>query len=62
VIIIVVSLLTPKPNEEQIRGLTYATVSAADRQATRDSWRWWDLAHCFVVLGLIGVIYLYFRG
>ncbi len=61
-IIVVVSLLTPKPNEEQLRGLTYATVTEQDRQATRASWSWWDLAHGFVVLCLIGVIYLYFRG
>jgi len=35
VIMVVVSLLTPKPDDEHIRGLTFATTVAEDRAASR---------------------------
>ena len=61
-IIIIVSLLTPQPAEERLRGLTYATVSSEDRRATKASWNKWDVIHSCTVVALILVIYMYFRG
>ncbi|MBN1346034.1 MAG: sodium:solute symporter [Phycisphaerae bacterium] len=62
VIIVVTSLLTAKPSEERLRGLTYATLSDEDRARTRASWTKWDVIYSCVVIGLIGVAYCYFNG
>lgn len=61
-IIVVASLLTPKPAAEKLRGLTYATLSAEDRAQTRASWNKWDVIHSCVVLGIILTVYIYFNG
>jgi len=61
-LIVAVSLVTRRPSPLQLEGLTYATVSAQDRELTRASWTKWDVIHTCAVLGLIGVIYLYFNG
>jgi len=59
-IIIGVSLLTKKPSEEQIVGLTYATATKEQREENRASWNKWDVIGSAVVLGLVLVLYLYF--
>ncbi len=61
-IIVVVSLLTARPSEERLQGLTYATLSQEDRAQTRASWSKWDVIHSCVVLGLIVIVYCYFNG
>jgi SSS family solute:Na+ symporter len=61
-VMIAVSYATPKPSETQIAGLTYATVNAADRDATRASWNRWDVVTSAVVLVLIVIAYSYFSG
>jgi len=57
-----VSYATEAPDEAQIRGLTYATVSDADRQKTRASWGWGDVVASACVLAIILGAYLYFNG
>lgn len=57
-----VSYATEIPDEAQIRGLTYATVSEADRQKTRASWSWGDVAASACVVAIILCAYLYFNG
>ena len=61
-LIVIVSLLTPKPPEEKLNGLTYATTAAVDKEKSRASWNKWDVINTIIVLGLILVAYLYFRG
>lgn len=62
VVMVVVSHLTPKPMESQIRGLTFATASAEDKARTRESWGMAEvLASCVVLAAIVGA-YLYFRG
>lgn len=61
-LIVITSLLTPKPSEQQIQGLTYATVTAADKEKTRASWNKTDVIHTLIVLAGILACYLYFRG
>jgi SSS family solute:Na+ symporter len=61
-VMISVSYLTEAPSEERIRGLTFATVTAEDRAKTRASWNKWDVVASGVVLLLILMAYLYFRG
>jgi SSS family solute:Na+ symporter len=59
-IMVIVSLLTPKPNEEQIRGLTFATTVAEDRAASRASWNKWDVVLSLIVVAIIVSIFVYF--
>jgi SSS family solute:Na+ symporter len=61
-VMIVVSYLTEAPSEERIRGLTFATVTAEDRAQSRASWGKWDVIASGMVLLLILMAYLYFRG
>lgn len=61
-IIVVVSLLTAKPSDDRLQGLTYATRSAKDRETTRRSWNKWDVVNSVIVLVIIATVYLYFTG
>jgi SSS family solute:Na+ symporter len=57
-----VSLLTPAPDDAQIRSLTFATTTHEDRQATRASWGMGEvLVSCFVLACIVGA-YIYFTG
>jgi solute:Na+ symporter, SSS family len=60
VLLLVVSLLTDKPSEQQIQGLTYATIVAEDREKTRASWTKSDVVLSVIVLVLIVGIFMYF--
>ncbi len=57
---VVVSLLTPKPDEEHIKGLTFATTVAEDRAASRASWNKWDVILSLIVLVIIVAVFVYF--
>lgn len=57
---ILVSLATEPPGEEQIRGLTYATTVAEDRAASRASWNRLDVILSLVVVAVIVGILIYF--
>jgi SSS family solute:Na+ symporter len=61
-IVVIVSLLTPRPAAEKLRGLSYATATDEDRRVTRASWNKWDVIHTCIILGLILAAYLYFTG
>jgi len=61
-VVVVVSLLTRPPSAAQLEGLTYATVTADQRRASRSSWSKWDVLCTASILGLIVCIYLYFTG
>lgn len=56
-VVVVVSYLTPPPDPEKLRGLTYAYV---DKQAVRASWNHWDVILTGVVLCFVLGVYLYF--
>jgi SSS family solute:Na+ symporter len=62
VVMVVVSHLTPEPEYEKIRSLTFETVTAEDRAKTRASWNWREVAGSGLVLVCILGAYLYFRG
>jgi solute:Na+ symporter, SSS family len=59
-VMVIVSLLTPKPAEEQIQGLTFATTVAADRAASRASWNAKDVVLSLIVVAIIISIFVYF--
>ena len=61
-VMIAVSYATEAPSLERIKGLTYGTVTAEDKAASRRSWSWIDVAASAAVLIAIVAAYLYFRG
>ncbi len=59
---IIVSRMTEPPDPAQIEGLTYATVSQADRLESRQSWGWGEvIASAMVLVGIL-IAYFYFTG
>jgi SSS family solute:Na+ symporter len=62
VVMIGVSYLTEAPDSRKISGLTFATVTAEQRAETRASWGAPDVIASGVVLVLIVIAYVYFRG
>jgi solute:Na+ symporter, SSS family len=61
-VMIGVSYATRPPSLEQIRGLTFGTVTDEQRRQTRSSWSWSDVALSAMVLIAIAAAYLYFTG
>jgi len=59
-IMVTVSLLTAKPSEEQIRGLTFATTVATDKAASRASWNAKDVILSLIVVAIVLTIFIYF--
>jgi SSS family solute:Na+ symporter len=57
-----VSYATPPMPAAQLTGLTCATVTPEQWQASRRSWNSTDVASSAVVLALIVAAYLYFNG
>ena len=55
-----VSLLFPAPRVADLRGLTYATTMAEDRERSRASWDARDVVLSLVVLVILAVILVYF--
>lgn len=62
IVMIAVSYATQPPDLEQIKSLTFATLTAEDRAKTRASWSAQEVAASGVVLAFIVFAYLYFRG
>jgi solute:Na+ symporter, SSS family len=60
VVMVVVSLLSPKPSDEQINGLTFATTVAEDRAASRASWNSKDVILSLIVVAIIVAVFVYF--
>jgi SSS family solute:Na+ symporter len=61
-VLIGVSYLTPPPDERQLIGLTYATVTQTQRRESRASWNRADVLSSAAVLVLIAAAYVYFSG
>jgi len=57
---VIVSLFTAKPSEEQIKGLTFATTVAEDRAASRASWNAKDVILSLIVVAIIVAVFIYF--
>jgi solute:Na+ symporter, SSS family len=60
IVMVGVSLMTPRPSEEQIRGLTFATTVAEDRAASRASWNAKDVVLSLIVVAIIVAVFFYF--
>ncbi|MEP7321513.1 MAG: sodium:solute symporter [Saprospiraceae bacterium] len=59
-ILVVVSLNSPAPSEEQIKGLTFSTTVAVDKAASRASWNRTDVVLSLIVVVIIISIFTYF--
>jgi SSS family solute:Na+ symporter len=59
-ILVAVSLASPAPSEEQIKGLTFSTTVSTDRAASRASWNATDVILSLIVVGIILSIFVYF--
>ena len=61
-VMVLVSRLTEVPSEEQIKDLTFQTMTAEHRRESRESWGHAEVVWSGVVLVLILIAYLYFTG
>jgi SSS family solute:Na+ symporter len=61
-VFIIVSYATKQPDYAKISGLTFSTMSAEDRQATRSTWNAKDVIFSLLLIALIIAIYVYFTG
>jgi SSS family solute:Na+ symporter len=59
-VMLVVSRLTPPPDPERIRGLTFGSATPEQKAETRASWNHWDVIHTAIILGVIVAFYAYF--
>lgn len=59
-VVIAVSLFTPAPSEEKIKGLVFGTATPEQIEATRRSWNRWDVIHTAIILGITAAFYYYF--
>ena len=60
VIMIVVSLITPKSDQVAIKGLYFGSATPEQKAITRASWNNWDLFHSGVIIVVIMAFYIYF--
>lgn len=57
-----VSLLTEKPAEESLKGLTFSTLTPEQKMATRNSYNKWDILFSVAILAIVILIMSYFTG
>jgi SSS family solute:Na+ symporter len=62
IVFLVVSYATKPPEYSKISGLTFSTLSTADRAENRASWNWKDVALSILMILAIIAIYMYFTG
>ncbi len=61
-ILIVVSLLTAKPSEKQLAGLTFGTLSPEQINSNKYSYNMWDVIASLGIVAIIVGILMYFTG
>ncbi len=59
-LMIVTSMVTPKPDPAAIRGLYFGSATAEEKAVTRASWNNWDLLFSGIVIAVIIAFYIYF--
>jgi len=62
VVFIVVSYASKAPDYAKISGLTFSTLTDADRRETRSSWSTKDVVFSVLLVAVIIALYLYFTG
>ena len=59
---VTVSLLTPAPAGERIRGLTYGSLTNAQKAENRNSYNIWDIVFSLLVIGIVIFVMISFNG
>jgi len=59
-IVIATSVFTKPASDEQLAGLTYGSISAAQRAEIRAGIDKWDIIHTLIILGITAGIYIRF--
>lgn len=62
VLCIVVSVLTPVPSAQQIKGLTFGTLTAKQKSENRNSYNLWDVTFSLLVIGIVVYVMISFNG
>ncbi len=62
IVIVAVSYASNIPAAEKITGLTFATLTEADRKVSRASWTYREVTLSVLLMVVILMVYLYFRG
>lgn len=57
-----VSLMSPKPEDSKIAGLTYGTMSQEDIEANKDSYNWKDVMASVVIIAIVIAVMIFFNG
>ena len=60
IIVVAVSLATPAPSADKIKGLVFGTGTPEQIEATRKSWNKWDVIHSIIILCITAAFYWYF--
>ncbi|MBC2839532.1 sodium:solute symporter [Robiginitalea sp. SC105] len=61
-LLVVVSLLTPAPAAEKVENLTYATITAEEKQRNKASYNWKDILVSVIIVGIVIGIMVWFNG
>ena len=56
------SLLTEKPSDEELAGLTFGTITAEQKAANKNSYDWKDIAASVLIIALVIFIMISFTG
>ncbi len=62
ILAVVVSLLTEKPSEEKLSGLTFQTLTSDHKEANRNSYNIWDIVVSLIVVAIVIFIMISFNG
>lgn len=58
--VILVSMFTAPAPDDQIKGLTFGSITPEQRASTRASWNKWDVIHSAIILCITVLFYIYF--
>jgi SSS family solute:Na+ symporter len=58
--VVVISLLTKAPTQDQLKFTMKGTQTPESMAVTRASWNKWDIIHTMIILGVIVLFYIYF--
>lgn len=59
-LMVVISLATPAPPEEKLKGLTFASLTPEDKAESRASWNKWDVINTVIIISIIVLVMIYF--
>ena len=61
-VMVVVSMMTPAPNYDSIKNMSFGTKTEEDKHTTYHSWSWREVAASCLVMACILFAYIYFTG